>query len=82
MKEDSEPATEQGLGPVFDLMVKLNVRPAIILFEIIAYLLCESVKKKTVQSGTLGTSVWIVTLHLYGRKETDHWLIDEFDIKL
>ena len=57
MKEDSEPATEQGLGPVFDLMVKLNVRPAIILFEIIAYLLCESVKKKTIQSGTLGTSV-------------------------
>ena len=66
MKEDSGPAAEQGLGPVFDLMVKLNVRPAIISFEVIAYILYESGKQKTIQSGILGTSVWIAILHLHG----------------
>ena len=57
MKEDNGPAAEQGLGPIFDLMVKLNVRPAIISFELVAYILCEGGKKKTIQSGLLGTSV-------------------------
>ena len=57
MKEDNGPAAEQGLGPVFDLMVKLNVRPAIISFEVVAYILCESGKGKTIQSGNLGTCV-------------------------
>jgi len=57
MKEDNGPATEQGLGPVFDLMVKLNVRPAIISFEVVAYIICESGKRKTIESGILGTSV-------------------------
>ena len=57
MKEDSGPAAEQGLGPVFDLMMKLNVRPAIISFEVVAYILCERGKEKTIQSGVLETSV-------------------------
>ena len=57
MKEDNGPAAEQGLGPVFDLMVKLNVRPAIISFEFVAYILCESGKRKAIQSGILDTSV-------------------------
>ena len=57
MKEDNGPAAEQGLGPVFDLMIKLNVRPAIISFELVAYILCERGKRKTIQSGILGTSV-------------------------
>jgi hypothetical protein len=47
---------EQGLGPVFDLMVKLNVRPAIISFEVVAHILCES-GMKTIQCGILDTSV-------------------------
>ena len=66
MKEDNGPAAEQGLGPVFDLMIKLNVRPAIISFELVAYILCERGKRKTIQSGILGTSVWIAALYLYG----------------
>jgi len=57
MKEDNGPAAEQGLGPVFDLMIKLNVRPAIISFELVAYILYESGKRKTIQSGIVGTSV-------------------------
>ena len=57
MKEDNGPAAEQGLGPVFDLMIKLNVRPAIISFELVAYILYESGKRKTIQSGNLDTSV-------------------------
>jgi hypothetical protein len=57
MKEDNGPAAEQGLGPVFDLMVKLNVRPAIISFEVVANILCDSGKRKTIQSGILDTSV-------------------------
>jgi hypothetical protein len=57
MKEDNGPAAEQGLGPIFDLMVKLNVRPAIISFEVVANILCESGKRKTIQSGNLATSV-------------------------
>ena len=57
MKEDNGPASEQGLGPIFDLMIKLNVRPAIISFEVSAHILCEGGKKKTIQSGILGTSV-------------------------
>jgi len=58
MKEDNGPAAEQGLDPVFDFMVKLNVRPAIISFEVVAYIICtESGKRKTIQSGILGTSV-------------------------
>jgi hypothetical protein len=56
MKEDNGPAAEQGLGPVFDLMIKLNVRPAIISFEVVAYILCKS-GMKTIRSGILGTSV-------------------------
>ena len=56
MKEDDGPAAEQGLGPIFDLMVKLNVRPAIVSFEIVAYILCKS-GMKTIQSGILDTSV-------------------------
>ena len=56
MKEDEGPASVQGLGPVFDLMVKLNVRPAIISFQVLAFILCES-GRKTIQSGILGTSV-------------------------
>ena len=56
MKEDNGPASEQGLGPVFDLMIKKNVRPAIISFEVVAHNLCES-GKKTIQSGVIGTSV-------------------------
>ena len=57
MKEDNGPASEQGLGPIFDLMIKLNLRPAIISFEVSAHILCEGGKKKTIQSGVLGTSV-------------------------
>ena len=57
MKEDNGPAAEQGLGPIFDLMIKLNVRPAIISFEVVAHILCESGKRKTIQSGVLCTSV-------------------------
>ena len=58
MKEDEGPAAEQGLGPIFDLMVKLKVRPAIFSFEIVAhYIMSESGKKKTIESGILGTSV-------------------------
>ena len=57
MKEDSGPAAEQGLGPIFDLMVKLNVRPAIISFEVAVHILCDSSKRKTIQSGKLCTSV-------------------------
>ena len=58
MKADNGPAAEQGLGPVFDLVVKLNVRPAIISFEDIAhYFICKSGKEKTIESGILGTSV-------------------------
>ena len=57
MKEDSGPAAEQGLGPIFDLMIKLNVRPAIISFELVAHILCANRKRKTIQSGNLGTSV-------------------------
>ena len=56
MKEDNGTASEQGLGPVFDLMIKRNVRPAIISFEVVAHILCES-GKKTIQSGVIGTSV-------------------------
>ena len=56
MKEDSGPASEQGLGPVFDLMIKLNVRPVIIPFEVEAYILCKS-GTKTIRSGIQGTSV-------------------------
>ena len=56
MKEDNGPAAEQGLGPIFDLMIKLNVRPAIISFELIAYILCES-GTKNIRSGILRTSV-------------------------
>ena len=63
MKEDNGPAAEQGLGPVFDLMVKLNVRPAIISFDVVAYVLCQRGKEKTIQSGTLNTSVWVGTLY-------------------
>ena len=56
--EDNGPAEEQGLGPVFDLMVKLNARPAIISFEVIAYILCDSESDmKTIRSGILGISV-------------------------
>ena len=58
MKADNGPAAEQGLGPIFDLMVKLNVRPAIISFEVIAnYIISKSGKEKTIESGILGTSV-------------------------
>ena len=58
MKADNGPAAEQGLGPVFDLMVKLNVRPAIISFEVVAhYIICKSGKEKKIESGILGTSV-------------------------
>ena len=57
MKEDNGPAAEQGLGPVFELMVKLNVRPAIISFQVVAHILCASGKRKTIRSGNLGTSV-------------------------
>ena len=57
MKEDNGPAAEQGLGPIFDLMIKLNVRPAIISFEVVVHILCEGGKKKIIQSGVLGTSV-------------------------
>ena len=57
MKEDSGPAAEQGLGPVFDLMIKLNVRPAIISFEFVAYILWESGKRETIQSRIQDTSV-------------------------
>jgi hypothetical protein len=57
MKEDNGPAAEQGLDSVFELMVKLNVRPAIISFEVVAYILCESGKGKTIQSGIRDTSV-------------------------
>ena len=64
MKEDNEPAAEQDLDPVSKLMVKLNIWPTIISFEVVAYVLCESSKRKTIQSGILDTSVW--TLHLYG----------------
>ena len=56
MKEDDGPATHQGLGPVFDLMVKLNVRPAIISFQVIAYILSKR-GMKTIRSGILGTSI-------------------------
>ena len=56
LKEDNGPAAEKGLDPVFDLMIKLNVRPAIISFEVVAHILCES-GKKTIQSGIVGTSV-------------------------
>ena len=56
MKEDNGPAAEQGLDPIFDLMVKLNVRPVIISFEVVAQILCES-GEKTIQSGILDTSV-------------------------
>ena len=57
LKEDNGPASEQGLDPVFDLMIKLNVRPVIISFEVVAHiLLCES-GKKSIQSGIVGTSV-------------------------
>ena len=57
MKEDNGPAAEQGLGPVFELMVKLNVRPAIISFQVVAHILCASGKRKNIRSGNLGTSV-------------------------
>ena len=57
IKEDDGSRAEQGLGPVFDLMVKLDVRPAIISFEVEAYILSESGKRKTIQSGILGASV-------------------------
>ena len=56
MKKDNGPAAEQGLGPIFDLMIRLNVRPAIISFEVVAQILCES-GEKTIQSGILDTSV-------------------------
>jgi hypothetical protein len=56
MKEDSGPAAEQGLGPIFDLMIKMNVRPAVISFEVVTHTLCES-GMKTIRSGILGTSV-------------------------
>ena len=56
MKEDDGPAAEQGLGPVFDLMIKLNVRPAIISFQLAAYIQCKS-GTKTIRSGILDTSV-------------------------
>ena len=55
MKEDNGPAAEQGLGPVSDLMVKLNVRR--ISFEVVAYILCERNKEKTIEGGILDTSV-------------------------
>ena len=57
MKEDNGPAAEQGLGPIFDLMVKLNVRPAIFSFEVMAHILCEGGGMKYIKSGILGTSV-------------------------
>ena len=56
LKEDNGPASEQGLDPVLDFMIKLNVRPAVISFEVVAHILCES-GKKTIQSGIVGTSV-------------------------
>ena len=57
MKEDNGPAAEQGLDPVFELKIKVNVRPAIISFEVVAHILCGSGKRKTIQSGILDTSV-------------------------
>ena len=56
MKEDDGPAAEQGLGPAFDLMVKLNVRPVIVSFEVVAHILCKS-GEKIIRSGILDTSV-------------------------
>ena len=58
MKADNGPAAEEGLGPIFDLTVKLKVRPAIISFEVVAhYIMSKSGKEKTIDSGILGTSV-------------------------
>jgi len=57
MKEDNGPAARQGLDPVFDLAVKLNVRPAILTFDIIAGIASENGKKKTIQSGISSTFV-------------------------
>ena len=51
MKEDNGPAAEQGLGP----RVKPNVRR--ISFEVVAYILCERNKEKTIEGGILDTSV-------------------------
>ena len=60
IKEDNKPTAEKGLDPVFEVKIKLNVRPAIISFEVVAYILCKS-GMKTIRSGILegdlGTSV-------------------------
>ena len=56
MKADDGPAAEQGLGPVFDLMIKLNVRPVIVSFEVVANIESKS-GMKTIRSGILDTSV-------------------------
>lgn len=57
MKEDNGPAAQRGLDSLFELAVKLNVRPANVSYEIVAGILNESGKKKTINSGILSTSV-------------------------
>jgi hypothetical protein len=57
MKEDSGHGAQNGLDPKFDLAAKLNVRPAIVSYEIVAGVLWEGGKRRTIRSGVLRTSV-------------------------
>jgi hypothetical protein len=57
MKEDSGPAAQDGLDPDFDLAVKMNVRPAIIWYEIAVGICRGKGKEEVVRSGSLRTSV-------------------------
>ena len=57
MKEDSGHGAQNGLDPEFDLAAKLNVRPAIVSYEIVAGILWEGGKRRTIRSGVLRTFI-------------------------
>ena len=57
MKEDSGPAAQDGLDPDIDLAVKMNVRPAIIAYEMDIGICRGKGKHEIIHSGTLKTSV-------------------------
>jgi hypothetical protein len=57
MKEDSGPAAQDGLDPDIDLAVKMNVRPAIIEYEMAIGICHGKGKQEVIRSGKLKTSV-------------------------
>jgi hypothetical protein len=57
MKEDSGPAAQDGLDPDFDLAVKMNVRPAVISYEIVVGICRGKGKEEVVRCRNLQTCV-------------------------